>query len=151
VLPDGTLCWQEWTDQAIFNEAGELIEYQAVGRDITERKELVQNPVCGDKSPLSIFWILPDGKSAMKQNSSASKAEEALRKSESMFKKVFEILPIGLWIADKNGKLMQGNPAGVKIWGMEPKVARVNMAFSRPGACLPERKSRQKIGPWRTP
>jgi len=34
VLPDGTLCWQEWTDQAIFNEAGELVEYQAVGRDI---------------------------------------------------------------------------------------------------------------------
>lgn len=50
------------------------------------------------------------------------RAEEALRKSESMFKKVFEILPIGLWIADKNGKLMQGNPAGVKIWGEEPKL-----------------------------
>ena len=52
------------------------------------------------------------------------KSEEALRKSESMFKKVFETLPIGLWIAEKNGMLMQGNPAGVKIWGMEPKVAQ---------------------------
>jgi PAS domain S-box-containing protein len=39
VLPDGTLCWQEWTDQAIFNEAGELVEYQAVGRDITAHKQ----------------------------------------------------------------------------------------------------------------
>jgi len=46
-------------------------------------------------------------------------AEEALRKSESVFKKVFEVLPIGLWIADKEGRLLQGNPAGVKIWGME--------------------------------
>lgn len=52
------------------------------------------------------------------------KAEEELRKSESLFKKVFEILPIGLWIADKSGKLIQGNPAGVKIWGMEPKVGQ---------------------------
>ncbi len=50
------------------------------------------------------------------------RAEEALRKSENLFKKVFEILPIGLWIADKNGKLMQGNPAGVAIWGAEPNV-----------------------------
>jgi PAS domain S-box-containing protein len=51
-------------------------------------------------------------------------AEEALRKSESLFRKIFEILPIGLWIADRNGKLLQGNPAGVKIWGMEPKVGQ---------------------------
>lgn len=34
----GEIRWQEWTARAIFNEAGELIEYQAVGRDITERK-----------------------------------------------------------------------------------------------------------------
>ncbi|SDB28576.1 PAS domain S-box-containing protein [Desulfonatronum thiosulfatophilum] len=48
--------------------------------------------------------------------------EEALRRSENLFRKVFEILPVGLWIADKNGKLMQGNPAGVAIWGAEPNV-----------------------------
>ncbi|HPJ12097.1 MAG TPA: PAS domain S-box protein [Caldisericia bacterium] len=51
-------------------------------------------------------------------------AEEALRKSENLFQKVFDILPIGLWIADENGTLLQGNPAGVKIWGMEPKVCQ---------------------------
>jgi PAS domain S-box-containing protein len=90
VLPDGSICWQEWTDQAIYNETGEIVEYQAVGRDFTDRKQ----------------------------------AENEMRKSESLFKKVFEILPIGLWIADKSGKLMQGNPAGVKIWGMEPKVGQ---------------------------
>ncbi len=51
-------------------------------------------------------------------------AEEALRKSENRFKKIFDMLPIGLWIADENGKLAQGNPAGVRIWGMEPKVGQ---------------------------
>jgi len=49
-------------------------------------------------------------------------AVEALHKSGELFRKVFEILPIGLWIADRNGKLMQGNPAGVAIWGAEPNV-----------------------------
>jgi PAS domain S-box-containing protein len=38
ILADGTLCWQEWTDRAIFDESGEVVEYQAIGRDITERK-----------------------------------------------------------------------------------------------------------------
>ena len=50
------------------------------------------------------------------------RAEEALRRSENLIRRVFEILPIGLWIADKNGKLLQGNPAGVAIWGAEPNV-----------------------------
>ena len=36
--PDGNTAWQEWTDQAIRDEWGTLIEIQSVGRDITERK-----------------------------------------------------------------------------------------------------------------
>jgi len=70
-------------------------------------------------------------------------AEEALRKSEGLFKKVFEILPIGLWIADKNGKLMRGNPAGVKIWGLEPKVGQSEYDVFK-GRRLP---SREEIAP----
>jgi PAS domain S-box-containing protein len=38
LLPDGSRSWQEWTDQAIFNEHGALVEFQSVGRDITDRK-----------------------------------------------------------------------------------------------------------------
>lgn len=38
VLPDGTLRWQQWVDRAFFDEYGNIIEYQGVGRDIHERK-----------------------------------------------------------------------------------------------------------------
>jgi PAS domain S-box-containing protein len=31
--------WQQWIDRAIFNEEGQLIEYQSVGRDITDVKK----------------------------------------------------------------------------------------------------------------
>jgi PAS domain S-box-containing protein/putative nucleotidyltransferase with HDIG domain len=34
---DGSIRWEEWTDQALFTETGEIKEYQGVGRDITER------------------------------------------------------------------------------------------------------------------
>jgi len=49
-------------------------------------------------------------------------AEEELQKRESLLNKIFDVLPIGLWFADQNGKLQRGNPAGIKIWGAEPKV-----------------------------
>lgn len=49
-------------------------------------------------------------------------AEEEVISRENLLNKVFEILPIGLWFADKDGKLIRGNPAGIKIWGGEPTV-----------------------------
>ncbi len=43
VRPDGTITWHEWTDRAIFDPQGELVEYQSVGRDITKRKKAEQS------------------------------------------------------------------------------------------------------------
>lgn len=37
---DGTTCWQQWTDHAICNNEGQVIAYQAVGRDITQQKQV---------------------------------------------------------------------------------------------------------------
>ena len=51
-----------------------------------------------------------------------NQAQADLQRNESMLSKIFDILPIGLWFADKNGKLQRGNPAGIKIWGAEPLV-----------------------------
>ena len=34
----GSVHWQQWRDRALFDERGALVEYQAVGRDITDRK-----------------------------------------------------------------------------------------------------------------
>ncbi len=38
IKPDGSVGWQEWTDYAIYDDQGKLIEFQSIGRDITERK-----------------------------------------------------------------------------------------------------------------
>jgi PAS domain S-box-containing protein len=38
VLPDGSPGHEHWTDRALFDEAGRLVEYQSVGRDITAAK-----------------------------------------------------------------------------------------------------------------
>jgi PAS domain S-box-containing protein len=38
LAPGGEVRWQQWRDRGLFDEHGSLVEYQAVGRDITERK-----------------------------------------------------------------------------------------------------------------
>ncbi len=38
IRPDGSVGWQEWTDQTIRDTAGNVIEFQSVGHDVTERK-----------------------------------------------------------------------------------------------------------------
>jgi PAS domain S-box-containing protein len=39
-MADGTFRWQSWSDRAIFGNDGRVIEYQSVGRDITDRKQM---------------------------------------------------------------------------------------------------------------
>ncbi|TVR01389.1 MAG: PAS domain S-box protein [Desulfovibrionales bacterium] len=74
---------------------------------------------------------------------SRKQAEEALRRSENLLRKVFEILPIGLWIADKKGAILQGNPAGVAIWGAQPSVDKTGYGIFK-ARRLP---SREQIEP----
>jgi len=38
--PEGDFCWLQWTTRAIFDQEGRLAEFQAAGRDITNRKRI---------------------------------------------------------------------------------------------------------------
>lgn len=52
-----------------------------------------------------------------------------IRESKNRFRSVLEKLPIGLWLADKDGKLILGNPMGQVIWGGNPKVGQDEYAI----------------------
>ena len=39
ISTEGNLEWQEWTDRAIFDDEGRILEYQSIGKDITKRKK----------------------------------------------------------------------------------------------------------------
>ena len=38
IAPNGEIHWQQWTNRAIFDDEERIIEFQSVGRDITDRK-----------------------------------------------------------------------------------------------------------------
>ena len=42
LLPDGSVGWQHWINHALVNAGGQIVELQATGRDITERKRAEQ-------------------------------------------------------------------------------------------------------------
>jgi PAS domain S-box-containing protein len=37
--PNGSLRWEHWTDRAIFDPSGRVLEYQSVGNDVTARRQ----------------------------------------------------------------------------------------------------------------
>ncbi|MCU0571443.1 MAG: PAS domain S-box protein [Syntrophobacteraceae bacterium] len=56
--PEG-IRWQQWTDRAILDHEGRVVELQAVGRDITERKR-VEQALASERSRLySVLDSLP--------------------------------------------------------------------------------------------
>lgn len=44
-------------------------------------------------------------------------AELKVRDSEVLLRQVLQILPVGVWITDRNGTIVTGNPAGQQVWG----------------------------------
>ena len=44
------------------------------------------------------------------------RTEEAVHASERLLDAIFELLPVGVWIADRTGRIIRGNKAGVRIW-----------------------------------
>jgi len=45
------------------------------------------------------------------------KVENALRAAEQTLRHVLELLPVGVWVLDGEGRIVHGNPEGRKIWG----------------------------------
>jgi len=39
IAPKGDVHWQRWTNRAIFDANGAIVEFQSVGRDVSERKK----------------------------------------------------------------------------------------------------------------
>ena len=42
--------------------------------------------------------------------------EESIRRNERLLQGVFDMLPVGVWIADARGRIVSNNPAGERIW-----------------------------------
>ncbi len=46
----------------------------------------------------------------------AKRIEQTLRETDRTLRSVLEALPVGVWIMDRSGRIVHGNPAGIAIW-----------------------------------
>jgi len=60
IRPDGSIGWQEWVDQPIYDDSGQIIEFQSVGRDITERKLAEESLQRTNEQMAATLNALPD-------------------------------------------------------------------------------------------
>ena len=61
VTPTGEIRWQQWSNRAIFDESDCLVEYQAVGRDITDRRRVEEALRGSEEQYRGVFEAATDG------------------------------------------------------------------------------------------
>jgi PAS domain S-box-containing protein len=58
ILPDGRIGWHQWTDRAFFDQDNRPVEYQSIGRDITEKKQIEEALRQGTKKLNLLNYII---------------------------------------------------------------------------------------------
>ena len=90
-MPDGEIRWQRWSDRAIFTDLGALIEYQSVGRDITETKRSEEKMRIINGELQAAYEQIAATEEELRQNyDELNKKEQKLRESEEKYCRIIE-------------------------------------------------------------
>jgi PAS domain S-box-containing protein len=112
--PDGTLVPPEELASHRVISHGETV----IGTEyLLERPDGTRIPVLGSAAPIiDGEGRVIGGVGVMLDASERMRLEQAVRANERMLKAVFDILPVGIWIADQSGRIVKHNPAAERIW-----------------------------------
>ena len=122
----GKIKWLEWTTRAIFNEYGQIVEYQVVAHDVTEHKNLYSRlQQAKDKLEDKVEERTAQLRKANQKLKAALKRqaeiEKELRDSENHYRTIFENTGTATVIVDKDRKITACNPRTKELCGCEPE------------------------------
>jgi PAS domain S-box-containing protein len=114
LFPDGTVVPPEQLASSRVLRGGETI----VGAEfIVERAPGSRLPILGSAAPIrGADGQIIGAVGVFQDISERMQAAEAIRKNERLLDGIFELLPVGVWIADHTGRIVRTNPAGQRIW-----------------------------------
>jgi PAS domain S-box-containing protein len=84
IAPGGEIRWQQWTNRGFFDKRGHIVDYQAVGRDVTERRR---------------------SEDEHRQLEMQKLVAAALRESEARFRQLADAMPQIVWAARPDGSV----------------------------------------------
>jgi PAS domain S-box-containing protein len=125
LMPDGEIRWQRWSDRGIFNDAGVLIEYQSVGRDITETKHSEEDLRVINHELHAAYEQIAATEEELRQNyNELNKKEQKLRESEENYRRIVETAYEGIWVLDRQFRIVQVNDRMAEMLGYPPDELR---------------------------
>lgn len=114
IFPDGTPVPRD----ALVSARVLCNEETIVGEEyVVVRPDGSRVPILGSAAPIrDVEGKVIGGVGVFQDISERMRSQEAIRKNERLLHGIFEILPVGVWIADETGRIIRTNPAGLRIW-----------------------------------
>lgn len=126
VAVDETVRWVHWSDRAIFDADGRLIEFQSVGRDITERKQLED--------------AMQQSRASLQQRYDRKSAQ--LKQTHETLQTIIDEIPVMLCFYDDSGRVSHVNRALERITGWSLADASSPDFLER---CYPDPSYRREV------
>jgi PAS domain S-box-containing protein len=104
VAGNGEIRWQQWTNRAILDPSGAVVEIQSVGQDITERKRAEDE--------------VRELNARLEERVTTRTVE--LRESEERLRVILETTPVGVIMGGADGTPVDTNPAFQQLVGYAP-------------------------------
>jgi PAS domain S-box-containing protein len=122
IAPNGEIRWHQWSNRAIFDVQGRLIEFQSVGRDITTRKQMEEElRRARDKLEQRVIErtaeLLKVNEQLRMEIVERRRSDAALIREKENFRILVEESPLGVAVIGKDGQYKYINPKFVEIFG----------------------------------
>jgi len=112
IMPDGKFRWQRWSDRAIFNDGGALIEYQSVGRDITETKRNEEELRMKNVELQAAYEQMAAVEEELRSSyDDLAKSQRSLEDKETTLNAILLESPIPQFVIDRDHRILYWNQA----------------------------------------
>jgi len=140
VLPGGDIRWHRWTHRGIFDESGGVVEYQAVGNDVTERK-LAEEALERARTELEIrvaartAELASANASLRREIEGRAKAQESLKENAIFLETILDAIQDGISVLSADMNVIKVNAAMRAMYETDtPLEGRVCYEAFRRGA-----------------
>ncbi|GAB6286669.1 MAG: hypothetical protein STSR0009_28710 [Methanoregula sp.] len=120
IMPSGEIRWQRWSDRAIFDPVGRILEYQSVGRDTTDKKEAEEKMMRTNEDLHAAYEQLTATEEELRQNyDELTRSEQLLRLTEERYRNVVEDQTEFICRFSPEGKLTFVNGAYCRYFALD--------------------------------